>query len=296
MKPGERPAAGPCWVDGEAGESLPVLDRGLQFGDGLFETFAVVAGGIPRWPAHLARLGRGIERLGLAPLNLAAVDEEVRRLVAQTGGDWVGKLILTRGSSARGYRLPAQPAIRRILTLNRPAVRPARYWREGVPVRLCGLRLGTQPALAGLKHLNRLESLLARAEWSGDDPPEGLMCDQQGRLVEGTMSNLFIRFGPRVLTSPLQDCGVSGTQREWVIEQLAAEERFVIAYETIEPAALAGADEVFLSNSLFGLWPVRCIEGQAGPGWPVGECLRLLQAASLRAMPWLRSAYDGPLD
>jgi 4-amino-4-deoxychorismate lyase len=284
-----------CWVDGEPGEEAPVFDRGLQFGDGLFETFAVVDGSIPRWAAHRDRLGRGLTRLHFDPGLIASLDAEVRHCVARVPGHWVGKLVVTRGSSLRGYRIPGDAAARRILLLTPWSRRPVAHWRDGVTVRLCNLRLGSQPLLAGLKHLNRLEQVLARAEWAGDDPPEGLICDQRGRLVEGTMSNLFLRRGGRILTSPLLECGVAGVMRDWVIDWLDRHSGLELCYESVLPEDLAGVDEIFLTNSLIGAWPVVRIAGPGGHTWSAGASTRALQAALLEAMPWLANGYDGPL-
>lgn len=293
---GEGVAAVWCWVDGVPGEAIPVFDRGLQFGDGLFETFAVIDGGIPRWAAHLARLRQGLARLHFDHIRLATIDAEVRALVAGVPGRWVGKLIVTRGSSFRGYRIPEHPQAQRILVLHPWPRRPARNWREGVAVRLCETRLGNQPLLAGLKHLNRLEQVLARAEWSGDEPAEGLMCDQRGRLIEGTMSNLFLRQGRRVVTAPLLECGVAGVMREWVIDRLLKHADLDLFYESVLPVDLAGVDELFLTNSLFGIWPILRVEGGRGAGWTAGACTRGLQAALLETQPWLAGSYDGPLE
>jgi len=296
MASSEAAAAVWCWVNGTPGEGIPVFDRGLQFGDGLFETFAVIDGGIPRWPAHLARLRQGLARLHFGHVRLATIDAEVRALVAGVPGRWVGKLILTRGSSFRGYGIPEAIEAQRILILNPWPRRPARHWREGVDVRLCETRLGSQPALAGLKHLNRLEQVLARAEWAGEAPAEGLMCDQRGRLIEGTMSNLFLRQGHRVVTAPLLECGVAGVMREWVIDRLLRQGDFDLFYESVLPAHLATVDELFLTNSLFGIWPILCVEGDSGPGWTAGPCARALQSALLATLPWLATGYDGPLE
>ncbi len=284
-----------CWVDGKPGEALPIFDRGLQFGDGLFETFAVIDGLIPRWAGHRDRLRQGLARLHFPGELLATLDAEVQGLISGVHGAWVGKLIVTRGSSFRGYRIPADAAPRRLLMLQPWPRRPVAHWRDGVTVRLCDIRLGSQPALAGVKHLNRLEQVLARAEWQGESPAEGLMCDQRGRLIEGTMSNLFLRRGQRVVTPALLECGVAGVMREWVIDWLLRRSDYELFYESVAPEDLSGVDELFLSNSLIGIWPILRVDGIARAEWPAGPCTRALQAAIASAMPWLANSYDGPL-
>ena len=133
---------------------------------------------------------------------------------------------------------------------------PADYYLSGVCARVCEQRLAIQPALAGMKHLNRLEQVLARAEWADIDVAEGVMRDTEDRLVCGTMSNLYLLSGSRLLTPSLERCGVEGVMRKHV--KKAAETLGLQWHEKdLGLTDAFSADEMYFSNALIGLWPVR---------------------------------------
>ncbi len=261
-------------VDGAERDSVPALDRGLAYGDGVFETMRCVGGRIPLLERHLERLGNGAGRLGIA---LAGGDlrEEIEGFATGGGSaDCVIKVIVTRGDGAGGYRSdPATPA-RRILVARAPAEHPAAWWNEGVTVRHCEMRLGTNPALAGIKHLNRLEQVLARREWDDPQIAEGLMADQRGRIVEGIASNLFLVSGGRLLTPFIEHCGVAGVMRAHLLQTVAPELGIATAEVHCERALLAAAQEVFVCNAVSGVWPVRRLDRQR---WPFGPVTRRVQ-------------------
>jgi len=249
----------------------PLDDRGPAYGDGLFET-VLVGDGEPRlWAEHLARLERGCGVLGL-PVPARA---ELERPLAEAGPGWqVLKLILTRGSGGRGYRLPPDPAPRLRWQLN-PFSPPVGFWQEGVRVRHCHLSLAIQPALAGIKHLNRLENVLARAEWSDDETAEGLLRDTRGRLVEATCMNLFWQRDGCLETPRLHRCGVAGTLRQALMARLSIHE------VDAGPEVLHEAQALWLGNSLQGLWPVTRlddVDGRSLAGWAITPDHRALQA------------------
>ncbi|MDI5892251.1 aminodeoxychorismate lyase [Halomonas rhizosphaerae] len=258
---------------GASPEGWPLDDRGVAYGDGLFETVLLRDGAPQLWAYHLARLARGCRVLGM-PMP---TQHDLERPLAQAGeGLAVLKLILTRGSGGRGYAPPAAPDPRLRWQLS-PFVPDAARWKAGVRVRLCRLRLGLQPALAGLKHLNRLENVLARSEWSGADTAEGLLCDSEDRLVEATCMNLFWQRGGRLETPRLDRCGVAGTLRAVLLERLP------IAEVDAAPGVLASAEAVWLGNSVQGLWPVTRLdgpEGEARQRWTIGAVHRRLQAVA----------------
>lgn len=259
------------WVDGQPAAQLSVLDRGLAYGDGLFETIAV-RGGRPRLLArHLARLDDGLQRLHL-PLDLGELEPELLAFCAELG-EGVAKLLVTRGEGVRGYAPPQPARPCRILLGSPMPVYPAEQAELGVRLFPCATRLAEQPLLAGLKHLNRLEQVLARSEWQDPAYAEGLMCDGAGRVIEGVYSNLFLIQDGRLLTADLSRCGVAGVMRAEVLEQAAAL-GIVVQVGDISRAELLGADEVFLCNSLYGIWPVRELQGH---DWSVGPLTRKLQ-------------------
>ena len=281
---------GYCWVNGKPAAVIPADDRGLQFGDGLFETFVVREGQRPNFARHRQRLEAGCRRLRFPECVWHDLEAELDGILRGIAGQWVAKLILTRGSSPRGYGIPNGIEPRRLLTL-RPWPRfPVKNWEEGVEVRVCELRLAHQPVLAGLKHLNRLENVLARAEWDDPDVHEGLLMDGRGDLVEGTMSNLFLATGGVVSTHPLQACGVAGVLRGWVLEQLA-ELDIPCRLEGASLEQLTAADEVWLCNSVFGLWPVKGLRIEPSMRWVRGPLTAGLQDLALAAFPWLALGY-----
>lgn len=259
------------WLDGVAVGGG--LDRGLEFGDGLFETIAVVAGRARLLERHLARLATGCERLGIAAPS-ADCQRELEAAAARPGVG-VLKLIVTRGAGGTGYRAdPACPS-RRWLAALPSRLRPVSHASTGVRVQWCETRLAIQPLLAGLKHLNRLEQVLARRELADSGIAEGLMRDVDGRLVGGTMSNLFAVIDGQLITPSLARAGVAGVMRGALIAAFRAQGTSVVERD-VDPAELASASELFLSNALIGVWPIRSLGALA---WPAGPRARVAQAA-----------------
>ena len=245
-------------VNGELGELIPVTDRGLLYGDGIFETIVIRQGRPQHWQRHMNRLQAGCRRLGIQPFENALLQAEADTIIK--GADkGVLKLTVTRGSGGRGYRVAETTASTRIMQLHPWPEYPASCAEQGVKIRLCEIRLGHNPVLAGIKHLNRLEQVLARQEWVDDDIREGLLMDTEGNLVEGTMSNLFIVSDGVLLTPDLSRCGVAGIMRTLILE-LAEQQGLDTQIAQINRQALLQADEVFLSNSLIGIWPVIAME------------------------------------
>lgn len=262
-------------VNGAPVDAVSSGDRGFHYGDGVFETFAVSAGCPLLWDGHMARLAEGCGRLGL-PLQ----DRELLRREARHLCDGVSrgvlKLIVTRGDGARGYAPPAHPAPTRVFVTYPWPAHPPEYRAKGIATRLCTMRLGRNRTLAGIKHLNRLENVLARAECAESGLPEGLMLDSDGRLIGGTMSNVYLGVGDRLVTPALGHAGVAGVVRGFLLDA-AGEGRLPLRVEAdLTAADLQRADELFVSNSLIGVWPVVRI----GDDWsrPVGHWARRAQA------------------
>jgi 4-amino-4-deoxychorismate lyase len=256
-------------VDGQAHAQVSALDRGLGYGDGLFETVRFVGADAPLWARHMQRLGEGCRRLGLPMPDTAQLLAEAR--TASNGmAHAVVRITLTRGAGARGYAPPAQPRPTRVVAAFEPPPQDEAAQAGGIRVRLCELHLAPQPLLAGLKHLNRLEQVLARAEW--DDPAiaEGLLCDVEGLAICATSANLFAVHDGVLATPALDRCGVAGVARA---EILAC--RPQVQVRPIPLAELRRADELFLSSSVRGILPVRELDGVA---FGVGPVTRALQA------------------
>jgi len=246
------------WIDGKRNDLIDYRDRGLQYGDGVFETMHVGRGAVRLLDDHLARLLAGCHRLRIKPPPVRTLRAEVARAAARVDGG-VLKLIVTRGVGTRGYRPSGREHCTRILALTMSATQDT-----GAPnpvpvrVRICRTRLGINPVLAGLKTLNRLESVLARLEWRDPRIWEGLMLDDDANLVCGTMSNLFLRRGSLLQTPLLDRCGVAGVMRRWVLRQ-ARRLKLKIREDRFQLDHLADADEVFLTNAVVGVVSVADI-------------------------------------
>ena len=261
-------------INGQDSVTLSAQDRGLLYGDGLFETLAVHNGAPLRWERHLQRLMLGCERLGIPCPDVTTLTVESLEL-CKGQNRAVLKLIVTRGVGGRGYRAPAQPQVTRILACHPWPDYPPEHARDGVRVRLCNTRLAQQPALAGIKHLNRLEQVLARAEWNDAEIAEGLLFDSEDHVIEATMSNLFLVSAGQLATPDLSDCGVAGIMRAMIIET-AAKLGISCSIRPVTRTELFGASELLLCNSLIGLWPVRQFDAQSRVPGPVTR--RLQQA------------------
>jgi len=261
------------WLNGQPLGAGLQRDRGLAYGDGLFETIAVRRGQPRLLERHVQRLAAGCQRLRI-PCDVTQVAGEIRAYAAALG-EGVAKLLITRGDGLRGYAPPADPEVRRLLLGSPSPAYPEEHRLEGIALYPCTTRLASQPLLAGLKHLNRLEQVLARAEWSGTEYAEGLMLDQGGRPVEGVFSNLFLVHDGELLTPALDHCGVAGVMRGLILE-LAARDGLTVRVSPLVLDDLLQADEVFLCNSQYGIWPVR---RYAAANWSVGPVTRKLQGS-----------------
>lgn len=265
------------WVEGRPASAVSVLDRGLHYGDGVFETIACVRGAPRFLEQHLERLASGCLRLGLEAPAAASLAEEVRQLAAR-GERGILKLLLTRGEAvARGYALTGRERPTRVMLRYAWPEEDPGLSRDGVRVRIASARLGENPALAGIKHCNRLEQVLARSEWTDAGIAEALMYSSSGALISGTMSNVFLVRDAGLLTPRLDRCGVAGVMRRLVLsaaagEGIPAEERTLTAQD------LAAAREVFLTSALIQVRPVRELEGRTLSIGPVTRALQELLA------------------
>ncbi len=263
-------------VNGAPADSLPVTDRGLAYGDGVFRTLRAVRGQPQHWPRHYAKLHNDCGALRLPCPAESGLLADVRLATAGYPHATV-KIMVTRGSGPRGYA-PPPPGVPTRIVMAEPSAPPPRH-EHGIIVRLCRLRLAHQPALAGIKHLNRLENVLARAEWSDSAVAEGLLLDQEGFAIGGTMSNLFIIEAGVLITPDLSRCGVAGVTRERVID-LAKQAGTVCRVEAIPYKRVLDADGALLLNSLIGLWPIAKLEARAwAPGVLARDIAQALEAA-----------------
>ena len=247
-------------VNGCENECVSSNDRGFQYGDGLFETFAIKNGLPLLWDLHLQRLQRGGELLKISIPSPALLHEEANNL-CRNMEQGVLKLIITRGIAGRGYRFDfAEPKPTRVFYLWPFPTYPTEFVHAGVSVCICQQRLSFNKGIAGIKHLNRLEQVLARNEW-GEEYAEGLMLDEQDHIIEGTTTNLFMVKDGVLLTPDLSQTGVAGVMREAVFV-CAQEMGIAVHTQAITSRALDSADEIFLTNSIIGIWPVKNINAK----------------------------------
>lgn len=254
-----------AWLDGRPVAECAAADllsnRGLAYGDGLFETISVRAGRARFLRQHWERLRAGCQRLALE-LDEAALAREVVSALA-AGVEGVLKIIVTRAGIERGYRPQSGLGSHRLLQFFPFSVAEMLSYTQPAVLHLCRQRLSYQPTLAGLKHLNRLEQVLARSEWNDPAITEGLMLDTLGRVIEAVSSNIFTVRAGSVATPLLSTSGVAGVMRRLVMEELGVAVQEVAM--TLED--LYAADEVFITSTQRGIQPViqlGCVHWKSG--------------------------------
>ena len=259
----------PAWLDGVPTSDPWTLDRGLHYGDGLFETMVCRESRIRFAALHAARLAEGCRRLGIG----LDADAALAR-AADTAGHRSAllKLIVTRGvATARGYAPSGLETARQLLL--RYPLPPEEPAGSPTPVVHLAARLGENPLLAGLKHLNRLELVMARAEMRDSPAVEGLLASSSGRLACGTMTNVFVVQHGVLRTPRVDRCGIAGVLRAVVLRE--AQRLGIDAQEAdLDPADVAGADEAFLTNVRFGVRAITAVDGRPLPSGPVTQRLR----------------------
>lgn len=264
-------------VNGVPGNSISIRDRGLLYGDGVFRTLRAAQGKALHWSLHYLKLQHDCAKLGIACPDEALLCSELDQVLAHHP-DGVVKLIVTRGESGRGYTPSSAATPTRIWDFSPLPDYPHEWMTQGIKVHVCNLRLSVQPRLACVKHLNRLENVLAAAELNdaqlhGEPAAEGLLLDRDGHLIEGTRSNLFLVIQGQLVTPDLARCGVAGIQRgrvmAWALQHgLTLQVRDVTLEEALQ------ADELFIVNSVIGLWPVRELEQRHWKHFPVTAKIR----------------------
>lgn len=274
---GHHPGALLTQINDQPGDSVPIQDRGLAYGDGLFETIRISRLRPLLADFHWRRLERGLQRLRI-DLRSAQVAAYVTQLLAraeQIGcADGVIKVIVSRGEGGRGFAPPSTGLPMVYLSWSRLPDYPVAHYRRGIELNWCQQQLASRPWLAGIKHLNCLEYVLARHELVDTGYNDGVLRDEQGRLIETTCANIFVAQGGVLLTPALGRCGIAGTMRDWIMQCALVRARGgVREVELLEPD-LASVDEIFVCNSVFGVMPVSRL-GQYH--WPPGPLTRAVQ-------------------
>ena len=252
-----------CLVNGEISTHVSAGDRGLHYGDGIFETIMVLRG-VPRfWQLHMDRLVIGCDTLGLKQTPQNVLLREVQTVSAGRQS-CVAKIIITRGESGRGYAASADAVPCRVVSAHSMPAGNDQLALLGMRARICDLRLGIQPALSGIKHLNRLEQVLARAEWNDPTVQEGILLDREDHVISAISGNIFLVSGGRLLTPRMDRCGIRGVARAAILQAFKPRcEQRRIALDM-----LPEADEVFVCNAVRGVLPVSSIghwEFDVGP-------------------------------
>ncbi|WP_299996575.1 aminodeoxychorismate lyase [uncultured Cedecea sp.] len=258
-------------INGQWQSEINASDRAIQFGDGCFTTARILSGAICHQPDHLRRLQQACEVLLITKVDWQKLEHEMNMLASETP-DGVLKVIISRGSGGRGYSASHCDNPTRILSV---FPRPAFYhhWRkQGIKLALSPVRLGQNPMLAGIKHLNRLEQVLIRTHLEQTDAEEALVLDSEGWLVECCAANLFWRKGEQVFTPYVDKSGVNGTMRQRIMSYLKGS-RWHCEQVSEPPETLADADEVIICNALMPIIPVRQVENWH---YPIGALYHFL--------------------
>jgi 4-amino-4-deoxychorismate lyase len=262
-------------LNGQQTDRIAIKDRGLQYGDGLFETIAYKNKKLEFIDEHFERLEKGCLTLNIPTQTLSELENDFSLITQQLEENAVIKVIITRGQGGRGYKQPDAASPSRIVSLH-PFPDYPESNQQGVRVTRCKQIVSQNPTLAGLKHLNRLEQVLARSEWNDKEIAEGLMSNINGELIEGTMTNLFIVKQNTLFTPDLSLSGIKGIIRKRVIS-LAESLSIPLHITQIKESDLAASDEVFLTNSVIGIWPVTHIDDQLS--FAYGPITKQLQEA-----------------
>ncbi len=266
-------------INGSFEQAISALDRGFSYGDGVFRTMRVRNGQPVSWPFHYQKLVADCAAIGIvcpsAELLMADFQKLFEEELFSENSNHVAKIIITRGEGERGYAPPVITVPTRVLIKsNMPSYAPANY-DQGVQLHVCDIRLSEQSKLAGIKHLNRLENVLARMEWHDETIFDGLLMDAQGNVIECTMSNIFIRVGNTLKTPDLSQCGVAGITRQRILG-LGKLLGLDVMTKKITLPQLFEADEVLICNSLYGAFQVARIGDKAWLKQDLAEKIRNL--------------------
>lgn len=267
-------------VNGLPSDSVSTLDRGLNYGDGVFRTLLIRQARVHCWGRHYLKLQQDCAALWLVCPTAETLLSDISALTA-TSPNGVGKIIITRGNGQRGYAITGSQNSTRVVSISPTPSFEESYYTTGIRLHRCLLKLGHQPRLAGIKHLNRLENVLAATECLEACAPEGLLEDTEGFVISGARSNLFVIRGGTLYTPDLSHCGVAGVQRERVMDW-AKKQGVTCKVTQIRFEELLQADEIFMVNSVFGLWPVAEVDGYKRKEHPI----------SWKIQKWLNDEND----
>ena len=244
-----------------ATDSITALDRLNMFGDGVFETMLVKQRRVHLLDYHVARL-----KSGLSVLKMDLPDEVLHReldvflsgLPARDGFFRL-KLVVSRGANNAGYSTRGAQQRRFIMAVETSLAAPI-----SVSMIECETRLGLQPKLSKIKHCNRVEQVLAKIEQEASDCDEGLLLSQSGKVVESVSSNIFILEKDKFITPVLDDCGVEGVMRNFLLRDIFPALGFTCSEEDISLQRLFESDAGFLCNSILGVRSIHSCKKLSG--------------------------------
>ncbi len=249
-------------------------DSIVQYGDGVFETMLGIENNVHHWDYHWTRLSQSCQRLQIVPPSQQSLLEQLQCALSQQENDYsVIKMVVSRGKGLRAYRSHSEQPCYVQFSLA-PFAFDANRYQQGISVRICQTRLAQQPLLAGMKHLNRLEYIMARREIEDSRFDEGLLLDYDKQVIEGLVSNIFIIKNNQLITPPLTYSGVAGTMRAYLLDTLPRK-GYSLQQAAITVGDVADADAVLLTNATFGITPVAAIQG-------ISKNYNITQANSIR--------------
>ncbi|MBF5038070.1 aminodeoxychorismate lyase [Methylophilus sp. 13] len=252
-------------VNGRLVSGVSPTNRGFAYGDGIFRTMRLLDGELQDWPLHYQTLVADCSKILMVCPSAELLMQEFKSLMSagedETKLSGVVKIIITRGDGARGYAPPAISEPTRVFVWSPLPVYAEAIYTHGVALYQCQTRLASQPLLAGIKHLNRLENVLARAELKDPRFFDGLMLDYQDQVVEAVSGNLFIHKAGQVMTPILDQCGVAGVMRQKILDWYKTQGQ-PVSLTRLTVQDVLTADAVIITNSVYGVLQVTQLDAQ----------------------------------
>lgn len=239
-------------INSQLSHHVSVNDRGLNYGDGFFSTAKVVNGKVQLWQYHRARLIKCQQALGFSPIDFTQLEQDIATL-CQPLSLGVLKIIITRGHSGRGYA-PASDTLPTVIC--RTSAFPESYLplaQQGIRLKVAKTQLAQQPALAGLKTLNRLEQVLIKQELAHSQADDLLVLDTCANVIETSSANILVFDQGKFFTPRLNQAGVKGVYLSALCDKLAVQSRSFSLFELLK------VDMLFCCNSLMGLVPITML-------------------------------------